>query len=511
MSESAAGRFIEKRGGIVLFLLALALLLPGSNGLPLLDRDEPRFAQATVEMIQRHEWIVPYFNGEYRFDKPVLTYWLMRAGYALFGVNETGARFHSILAAALLAVAVYWMGRRWLGARAGFLAGFGLLTCFQTAVHGRSAVADMPMVLFVCLAMWAMAELLDIPSPGAAHNRATRSAAGGRPASPWPWFWLFYLSLGLGFLAKGPIALIVPLLGALLWRFVFWRRAAPWRNLRLHLGIPVTLAIMGAWGIPALLKTGGLFWKVGMGEHVVDRGMRAFNGRLPFPFYYVFTLFLSLFPWCLCIRDAWRAGRGRLAGGLTPLDAWLVSWFLAPFAVFSLYSTQLPHYIMPGFPAFFLLLARAWNERHATGPDRANRRLIPVGMAAGLAFVVAVLVMGCVLRPRTPALQLQSFLSGLPEQTVCGYHRFREPSLVFYSGRRFTTLGKMDNVLAFMQEDGPRLLITEVSSRKILGSRADDYTADLARIPTNGCAMVRVDGLRVAQGREVTVLALFKP
>lgn len=62
----------------VLLGLGLWLLFPPACLQPLLDRDEPRFAQATVEMVRRSEWIVPYFNGEFRFDKPPLTYWLMR-------------------------------------------------------------------------------------------------------------------------------------------------------------------------------------------------------------------------------------------------------------------------------------------------------------------------------------------------------------------------------------------------------------------------------------------------
>lgn len=499
---------------MVLFLLGLGLFLPGSHLLPLLDRDEPRFARATVEMVERGEWVVPYFNNEYRFDKPVLTYWLMRGGYALFGQNEFGARFHSAVSASLLAAVIFLMGRRWFGARAGLLAGFGMLTCFQMAVHGRSAVADMPMVLFVCLAMWAMAELLGIrppgPGPGPADESGNPEPAAAPPAGKW--FWLFHLSLGLGFLAKGPIALIVPLLAALLWRFALWRKPAPWRNLRLLSGLPILLLIVGAWGIPALVKTGGLFWKVGIGEHVVDRGMTAFNGRFPFPLYYVFTMFVSLFPWCFFVREAWRAGRGRLGGGKTALDTYLAAWFLAPLLVFSLYSTQLMHYIMPGFPAFFFLLVRAWAARDGAGRAALQGRMLRAGAAAGVFFLVLVFAAGLLLRPRTPAVQLRDFLTTRPAATEFGFYRFREPSLVFYSGRPFEKLGSPQEALAFLGRPGPRLLVQEERSQKILSWKpADDRTAEVSQIPTNGCEVVRVAGVNVAQGRFVTVRAVFKP
>ena len=96
----------------LIICLSLATLLPGTGLLPLLDRDEPRFARATVEMMDRGEWVIPYFNGEYRFDKPVMTYWLMRGSYWLFGINEFGARFHSIISTLLIALAVYGIGMR---------------------------------------------------------------------------------------------------------------------------------------------------------------------------------------------------------------------------------------------------------------------------------------------------------------------------------------------------------------------------------------------------------------
>ena len=53
-----------------------------------------RLAEATREMMEGEHanWAVPYFNGEYRFDKPVLIYWMMWPNYLVFGVNEFSAR-----------------------------------------------------------------------------------------------------------------------------------------------------------------------------------------------------------------------------------------------------------------------------------------------------------------------------------------------------------------------------------------------------------------------------------
>src|SRR5258708_14751931 len=88
-------------------LLGLILFLSGNWILPLMDRDEPRFAEASREMLQRKDFIVPWFNGQYRFDKPPLIYWCQVACYRILGENELSARLPSVsfsVASALLAL-----------------------------------------------------------------------------------------------------------------------------------------------------------------------------------------------------------------------------------------------------------------------------------------------------------------------------------------------------------------------------------------------------------------------
>ena len=116
MDTSASTLWNDQRcrqhGWWLLLVLALMLYLPGTATIPLMDRDEPRFAHATVEMMERDSWAIPYFNGAYRFDKPPLTYWWMRLHYALLGVNELSARLHSLLAVYGVALVVAGMARK---------------------------------------------------------------------------------------------------------------------------------------------------------------------------------------------------------------------------------------------------------------------------------------------------------------------------------------------------------------------------------------------------------------
>src|SRR5690242_10836013 len=150
-------------------------------------------------MIERGDYVVPYFNNRYRFDKPPLTYWAQVASYRDFGQNPFAARLPSALAAALTAVAICAWGRRAVSERAGLWAAIIFTLCLQTFIHAKAAVADMWLVFFMTLAHWAGYELLRDRFGG------TWRSAVVRPSGLAGWWWLFYLSLAFAFLAKGPI------------------------------------------------------------------------------------------------------------------------------------------------------------------------------------------------------------------------------------------------------------------------------------------------------------------
>src|SRR5690348_388577 len=103
-------------------------------------------------MIERHDYVVPYFNNRFRFDKPPLTYWFQIASFRGFGENSFAARLPTAIAAALTAVVIFAWGARLQMARAGFWAAIFFTLCLQTFIHAKAAVADMWLVLFVTLA-----------------------------------------------------------------------------------------------------------------------------------------------------------------------------------------------------------------------------------------------------------------------------------------------------------------------------------------------------------------------
>jgi 4-amino-4-deoxy-L-arabinose transferase-like glycosyltransferase len=321
-----------------ILLFSLALLLAGNWILPLTDRDEARFAEASREMIQRGDYVVPWFNGQWRFDKPVLIYWCQMASYQMFGENGFAARFPSVLFTTATALLLVRWGRKRMNAKTGFLAGAMFVAGLHVALIGR-------VVFFFTLAVWSGWELTRPENP----SRKT-------------WWWIFYVTLALGFLAKGPVAWL-PLGGMILGR-VFRKdsfRLPLWETV---VGLVVTVALAALWGIPAMIQTQGQFFNVGVGEHVVFRsvgvidghglaGMAGFIALMPL---YFLTFFVSFFPWSTRVPSAlhcWWPERKR-----DDLGWYLLTQALLVFVVFSFVRTKLPHYTMPAFPCLALWLAR---------------------------------------------------------------------------------------------------------------------------------------------------------
>lgn len=562
MGSSATPFWNEQRsrqhGWCVLLLLALLLYLPGTSTIPLMDRDEPRFAHATVEMMERDTWTIPYFNGAYRFDKPPLAYWWMRLHYSLLGVNELAARLHSIAAVYLTALVVAGMARKLTqNPSAGLVTGVAWLSSLQSLVHGRLCVADMPMILLVALACRALVELLTEP-----------------PLPRWNgWFGCLWLSLGAGFLAKGPIAWLVPALALVLWRWVLWKKPLPWSRLQAVPGLCIALAMVTAWGVPALIETNGAFWKTGMGEHVVKRGTDVFNGRKFVPGFYLLTTWLSLFPWMGFSLPVWRS----LRANWTAQTSFLAAWFLAPQIIFFFYATQLPHYVMPGYPAFIVLLALAWPNRSRAVPVVA--KWLTLGMAAliagGWMFAMqiqqgsirdlmysALLVLTCVLavggavacavwkqgmtrrntvlvcltvtltslslallgqqlRATSVPVRVAEQLGTLPSDMAlhgCGY---TEPSLVFYTNHLWQFTDDVSEAKRLLQQSGPVAVVVLKREWTLdrwfkgllgtapKGTAANDHTASF-QIESVGVQSQRIEGFNVARFSWAEVQLLIK-
>ncbi|HEV2454418.1 MAG TPA: glycosyltransferase family 39 protein [Verrucomicrobiae bacterium] len=462
--------------------LGLVLLLVGNWILPLTDRDEARFGEASREMIQRHDYIVPWFNGQWRLYKPALIYWCQIASYRVLGANDFSARLPSALFTVATALLLVRWGRRLADAKTGFIAGAILLTGVHLAIIGRIATADMALIFFFTLSAWSGWELT-------------------RPQQPsrWKWWPIFYVGLALGFLAKGPEALL-PIAGIAL------GRALRKDSFRLPIietvpGILFTLAIIGAWGIPALKETHGAFWFVGMNEQVYQRAVNINNSHgltgilgfvLMLPLYFL-TFFVSFFPWSTrvpsALRNWWPERNADNSGWYLLVVAGIV------FVVFSLVKTKLPHYTMPAFPVISLWLACRISG-DAQLPNWFVKRL-----AVMVIFVLFITVVGLSF-VRGSLLTLNLWKATRPyvkPETKIGCFGYVEPSLVWkFRGvtTNYIVLGDAGSATTFLTNTPPFILVLP--------------TEDFAKLPNPGGLQIPVHGLDMVKFKKWDLTALIR-
>ncbi len=302
------------------------------GGIGFLGPDEPRYAGVAREMYRSGDFITPRLAGEVWFEKPVLMYWLAAAAYAVLGIGEAAARLPSALAATLSTLFVFWIGRRLFSRAVGFAAGLILATA--TGFFALARAASMDMLLTASLTA-ALAFFL------AAYT------SEGRPRR---WlFYGFYAALGLGLLAKGPIAVLLPALA--LGAFTLWRGS--WRDIwSWHPeGVVFTAIVAGPWYTAVTWINGREFIDVFFLNHNLQRFTSEIHGH-PQPFYfYVPVLLLIFFPWSFAMFPALR-------GRYTRVEQLLLVWAAVPFVFFSVSGSKLPAYILPVLPPLALLTAR---------------------------------------------------------------------------------------------------------------------------------------------------------
>lgn len=475
-----------------LLILAFALLMHLAGGwwLPLLDRDEPRFAEASREMRERNDWVVPYFNNQYRFDKPPLVYWLQIAAAKTIGESDVSVRLPSVFAAAATALAIYGFGRRWRDEPTGFRAALIFTCCLQTLIHAKLALADMLMIAFSTLALWGGWELLRNPEPRFWRNR---------------WWWVFYMALGLAFLAKGPVGWLPLILVA--WSARDLRRNGRPSPCGWLPGILIMFGVVALWGIPALVRTEGEYLRIGIGKHVVARSIQTMDGHgaqglmtylvsLPF---YLLTFFMSFFPWCLKTAPLWRTWRAPTSTAFKTWDVFYLSrGILIVLVIFTLVKTKLPHYTLPAFPALCLLVASLWSAAGLT--ERFFRRAV---VAMVLLNVAISLIAAPILRPYFPTLQILHLVeSHLTRETELATSHYEEPSLVWYLRARthkFLQTLESDQVLSFIRQPGSKIGILP----------SEDYTK--AESVTNApWQTLRIQGWNPVVGKHMDLTVLIR-
>ena len=372
----------------VLLLTALAgsLLLVGLGAVALTDRDEGANAEAAREMLEQASWITPTLGGAPRFAKPALVYWLTAGAYTVLGVGETAARLPSAVAALLLVLVQYAFARWAYGRDVGWRAALVLLLSVEYVAIGRMALTDATLALFTTLAAYAFMRGWWAPPPR------------GR------WYALGWVAAGLAALTKGPVGLLLPLAGVLVYLGIAGGLRQAWREAWPLRGLALLLLVALPWYVAMFWLHGWDYAARARGE-TLGRVLRPVTGPGGTALFYLPVLLVGFFPWSAFLPEAVRAGlrQARARARQSRREAvsvFAAAWLVAGLVLFSLAQTRLPHYVLPLFPAAALLVAASWPAR----PSRLSRVLLAgTGIALGAVLAGAWLASGQVVRLLAPA------------------------------------------------------------------------------------------------------------
>ncbi|CAO4182442.1 ArnT family glycosyltransferase [Methylorubrum populi] len=546
----AFGAASHARACTLLLLIGLACFLPGFASLQPMDRDEPRFAQASKQMLETGDFVDIRFQAEARHKKPVGIYWAQAAAVAAgeaLGVPRARTqiglyRIPSLLGALAAILLTYWAALAFLGRRGALLAAALFGACIMLSAEARLAKTDALLTACSVAAFGALARAW----LGRARLERHRGPASLSTAL------IFWIGLALGILVKGPMVPLFAGLAALV--LAIREGSARWLlDLRPRLGLVLTLLVVLPWFLAIAWKSGGAFFGEAVGHDMLGKVGTGAEKHWGPPGAYAVAFFATFWPGAafavLALPFAWARRREDAV-------ALLIAWILPMWLIFEAVPTKLPHYVLPLMPAVAILTVLALT-RGALDPRRTGARwvaglvvLIPAGLTIGLSLAswrldhvlplaalplllascalaafswsaftcragegalalgvaASVLLSGAVFgltQPVLASLKVSPRLAAIRDGLPCGSPQvaslgYREPSLVFTIGTDLVMLNSGEEAAAFLREGGCRLVLVE--DRFAAAFAAAQGGRTLA--PTG-----RVDGFNINGGKPVGVSA----
>ncbi len=329
---------------LCLLVLSLIMFVPGQWSVPPLDRDEPRFTQASKQMLETGNYLDIRFQEEARYKKPIGIYWLQVAAVKLSGHGADAPlwayRLTSLFAALCVVLLTYWMARAFASPPVAFVAGLFVAVAIILGVEGRLAKTDA--TLFACIML----------SEGALARLWTK---GQDAAKRWGLAFLFWTGLALGILDKGPVAPMV--VGLTVLALMAMTRKARWFKSSAPLvGVIWMLLLVLPWLVAIGIVTDGAFFREAVGHDLLGKVSSGQESHGAPPLTHLVTMLVTFWPlpafFLLSIPKIWSERK-------RPLVMFCAAWFFPSWIVFELVATKLPHYTMPLLPAVALPVAAA--------------------------------------------------------------------------------------------------------------------------------------------------------
>lgn len=355
---------------VILIFVALALFAPGISSLPLTDRDEALYVQATHQMLETGNWVDIRFQDEPRYKKPAGIYWMQAAAAELSGYGKDAPlwvyRLPSLVGAVLLVLFTYGIGATLGTARTGLFAGLLAASTMLIGFEARIAKTDAMLCATVLAAEFALARVYVDPM---------RMRSLPRNA-------LFWTAMGIGFLIKGPITPLVVGL-TLLAILAKERSTALWKALSPLKGVSWMLVLVLPWLVAIGWISGGAFFSQSVGHDMLGKVASSQESHGALPGTHLLVALGTFWPLSvlapLAVIQAWKARR-------EPAVFFLIAWTVPGWLVFEAVATKLPNYVLPFMPALAVLVALML-DRGAIGAARRGGKISVAFIAIGAVLV----------------------------------------------------------------------------------------------------------------------------
>jgi len=331
---------------IILGFLALICFFSTLNMVPPLDRDESRYIQATVQMLETKDFVNINFLESPRLKKPPGIYWLQAISavgikniFFLDSAPIWAFRIPSAIGASVSIWITFLLGQLLFGRAQGLIAALLLMSSPIVIMESHIAKTDSVLLaLFLC-ALYILVKIVfyadkKLPKPSDITIFA------------------FWIIMSFTFLIKGPIALVILLLTIISYKVL--KEPINFKDLKPIMGIILFMLIILPWFI--LINSGNnndvLFNTIKKDMLLKLVSVQESHGAPPGS--YLLSSMLTAWPialfiipsalWCFKNKD--NKSVKFLLCSLIP------SWLF-----FEIIPTKLLHYVLPLLPSFAILTA----------------------------------------------------------------------------------------------------------------------------------------------------------
>lgn len=409
--------------------LCLALYLPGVVTIPPVDRDEPRYAQATKQMVETGDYVSIRFLDQARNKKPIGIHWLQAAVVRITGQKDViwPYRVPSVIGGTLAVLFTLAAGRVLFPPVAAFAGAVFLAVSPMLITVTHAGATDAVLLATVVAAQWGLARVYQL-------------GTAGQPV-PWRITLLFWVAQGCGILVKGPITPAVSLMSFLLLsrkeRNVRWAR-----GLRPTVGLPLALLMALPWFVAVQLATSGEYLRESLGEDFIPKLDSIQQGHGSIPGAYTLTAVFTLWPVILFV---W----GGLCAAWTQRSrreyAYCLAWGIPLWLILELVPTKLPHYALPCYPALCLLAGAALFGAPAPlaawGWPWLRRLLVAVWVLVGMGLAAAMPLVGWFLDAKLyPVACVSAVAAVLGTVAIGWFARTAQPGRAAIAAATFAVL-----------------------------------------------------------------------